>query len=108
LVITSASAVLSVRSGLAFKIFSYNPILSSFCFLGALLGSQMLVRSIPKDNIILKNVAFGLFNGVMGLSLSGLCFFQPQILLKAGLYTLGIMGALSFTVYLKLNLIIRQ
>jgi len=57
----------------------------------------MLVRSIHKDNVIPKYLAFGLFNGVMGLGLCGLCFYQPSILLKAGLYTLGIMGALSFT-----------
>jgi FtsH-binding integral membrane protein len=98
LVVTGASAVLSVRSGIAYRLFSFNPIVSSLCFFGALIGSQMLLRSIPKDNVIPKYLAFGLFNGVMGLTLSGLCFYQPQILLKAGLYTLGIMGALSFTV----------
>jgi growth hormone-inducible transmembrane protein len=33
----------------------------------------------------------------MGLSLCGLAFYNPQILFRAGLYTLGLMGALSFT-----------
>jgi len=57
----------------------------------------MLVRSIPKENVIPKYLSFGLFNGIMGLSLCGLCFYNPQILLRAGIYTLGLMGALSFT-----------
>ena len=46
--------------------------------------------NISKDDVLLKHFAFGAFNSVMGLSLAGLCFYNPQILLKAGLYTLGI------------------
>jgi FtsH-binding integral membrane protein len=97
LILTGSAAVLSIKTGIAHRVMSMNPIVATIGLFAAMFGSQILVRSIDKDNVVPKYLAFGLFNAVMGLTLSGLCFYHPQILIRAGLYTLGLMGALSFT-----------
>lgn len=94
---TSLSAYFAYRSGLALRIFQINPIVSSLGFMAAIVGTSWWTRSIDSRDAVLKNVAFATFNTVMGLSLCGLCFYQPQILMRAGFYTAGVVSALSFT-----------
>lgn len=95
--LTSIAAYLAFKSGLAFKIYEMNPIAASIGFTVALIGSSMWVRSVNPQNVSTKNLAFATFNSIMGISLCGLCFLQPQILMRAAFYTAGVVSALSVT-----------
>eukprot|EP01080_Neovahlkampfia_damariscottae_P002289 gene2289-2462_t len=97
LTITSLSAYFGYKSGLAMKLMQMNPILSGLGFLALSFGTMAWTRSVDPRNTVAKNIAFSSFNAVIGLSLCGLAFLHPQILLRAGIYTGGIVSALSFT-----------
>jgi FtsH-binding integral membrane protein len=95
--LTTLSAYMAYRSGFALRLMEMNPLVSGIGFTVAIIGSAMLTRSISVENTFAKTAAFTTFNVVMGLSLCGLAFMHPSILLRAGIYTGGIVGALSFT-----------
>jgi len=95
--ITLISAIIAFRTGLPLKLMAMNPIVSSLGFTAALMGSMVAVRSISPENKFAKNLSFTIFNGIMGASLCGLAFLHPTILLRAGIYTAGLVSALSFT-----------
>jgi len=97
LTITSLAAYLGYKSGLAMKIMQMNPMMSGLGFLALSFGTMAWTRSVDPRNTVAKNIAFSSFNAVIGLSLCGLAFLHPQILLRAGIYTGGIVSALSFT-----------
>jgi hypothetical protein len=42
LILTAGAAAAAVRTGIAYKIFSFNPIVSSLCFFAGIMGSQMV------------------------------------------------------------------
>jgi FtsH-binding integral membrane protein len=95
--ITVVSAILAFRSGLPLRLFMSHPIASSIGLSVALIGMMVFTRAIDPANAIVKNLSFTAFNVLMGVSLCTMGFFAPQILFKAGLYTAGLVSALSLT-----------
>ena len=50
----------------------------------------------PRNSYVQKYALWGAFNLTQAALLSPLLFFQPAILARAGLYTLGMMGSIAF------------
>lgn len=93
--LTATSAVVAFKSGFAQKMMFMGP-LGSIGLFAATIGAMYAVRAIDPNNALLKHAAFVGFNGIMGASLCTLGFFAPvNILVRAGLYSLGIVGGLS-------------
>jgi hypothetical protein len=60
------------------------------------IGSMIGVQYTSPDNTVLKHTFWLAFNGFQAATLSPLFFFSPAILSRAALYTLGIVGSLSY------------
>jgi hypothetical protein len=69
LTITSLSAYLAYKSGMAMRLMQVNPWVSGLGLLAASFGTMIWTRSTDPSNVI-------------GLSLCGLAFLNPQILLR--------------------------
>jgi hypothetical protein len=82
LTITSLSAYLAYKSGMAMRLMQLNPWVSGLGLLAASFGTMIWTRSTDPSNVIAKNIAYSSFNAVIGLSLCGLAFLNPQILLR--------------------------
>ena len=95
LAITSTSAILAYRSGLAFKFMSMSPMAFGIGSLIATIGTMYYTMSIPYSNTTSKYTAWALFNSTMGISLCTLGVFGGPILLKAAMTTGIIVGSLS-------------
>ena len=63
--------------------------------IAAMIGSGMLVRSIPYENTVPKHAAWLLHTGVMGLMVAPLCLMGGAVLTRAAWYTAGMVGGLS-------------
>ncbi len=96
LAITAGSAYALYRTGFAYRIMNANPWVYMIGSFAATMGTLFATRSIDSQNKVAKYTAFTAFNVVMGASLCMLGFMQPQILMRAGLYTAGVFGAMSF------------
>jgi FtsH-binding integral membrane protein len=94
--ITAGAAVLAFKSGLAHRIARANPLLYSLGTLAGIMGAGMWVRSVSPRDTVHKHIAFAAFNSVIGLSICFLGFLNPSILFRAGLYTAGMVSALSY------------
>ena len=75
-------------------------IVNKWAYLGVSLvgtiGSLYLTKSVDeRRNPGLKYASWAVFNGVMGLSLAPLYFYQPALLARAALMTTGIVGSIS-------------
>ena len=64
--------------------------------IAAMIGSGMLVRSIPYEGGIgAKQMAWLLHSGVVGAVIAPICLLGGPILVRAAWYTAGMVGALS-------------
>ncbi|KAL0478833.1 hypothetical protein AKO1_008254 [Acrasis kona] len=94
--ITAGAAVVAFKQGVAFKLMNANPWVLLLGFGGATIGTMIATKMIHPDNTVPKHLMFTAFNVVMGVSLCTLGFIAPQILYRAGLYTLAMVGGLSY------------
>jgi len=96
LVLTALAARAMFKSGAAVRIMSANPWLVLGVSLAGSIGSMMGVFWTPPENTTLKHVFWLGFNACQAATLSPLFFFSPAILSRAALYTVGVVGSLSY------------
>ncbi|KAH8835603.1 bax inhibitor [Flagelloscypha sp. PMI_526] len=94
--ITALAARAMFRNGFAYRIMSANPWVVLGVSLVGSIGSMIGVQYTSPDNTVLKHTFWLAFNGFQAATLSPLFFFSPAILSRAALYTLGIVGSLSY------------
>lgn len=96
LLVTALTARQMFRSGFVFRVMSANP----WVVLGAsLLGSISTMAATmytPPDKPIQKHLCWLAFNACQAATLSPLFFFSPAILSRAALYTVGVVGSISY------------
>ena len=83
-------------SGWSYRLMSANPWLVLGVGLVGSIGTMMGCYATPPENYVVKYGLWTGFNLTQAALLSPLMFFQPAILARAGLYTIGMMGSIAF------------
>ncbi|KAF7347374.1 Bax Inhibitor family protein [Mycena venus] len=96
LAITAAAARAMFTSGVAFRIMAANPWVVFGASLAGGIGSMLGVFYTPPENTVQKHFFWLTFNAFQAATLSPLFFLNPAVLARAGLYTLGVVGGLSY------------
>ncbi|KAF8129417.1 inhibitor of apoptosis-promoting Bax1-domain-containing protein [Mycena galopus ATCC 62051] len=96
LAITAAAARAMFTSGVAYRIMAANPWVVFGASLAGGIGSMLGVFYTPPENTVQKHFFWLTFNAFQAATLSPLFFLNPAILARAGLYTLGVVGGLSY------------
>jgi growth hormone-inducible transmembrane protein len=96
LVLTAIAARSIFKSGFAFRIMSANPWLVLGVSLVGSIGTMMGTYYTPPEKTIQKHLFWLGFNACQAATLSPLFLFSPAILSRAALYTVGIVGSLSY------------
>ena len=82
-------------NGWSYRLMSANPWLVLGIGLVGSIGSMMVWCNTLPDNYMLKYGSWATFNLTQAALLSPMFFFNPAILARAGLYTVGIMGSIA-------------
>ncbi|KAK2074125.1 hypothetical protein P8C59_008355 [Phyllachora maydis] len=86
-----------VRSGFVFRLMVTNPWAVAIGGLALGFGTMIGTRSIDPDNYIPKYALWTAFNATQAAFVAPLLVFAPlPLLARAGLYTVAMMGAISF------------
>lgn len=96
LALTAAVAKGLHNSGWSVRLMQMNPWVVLGGGLIGSIGTMMGVMSTPPENTVLKHVFWGGFQVMQAATLAPLFFMNPAILARAGLYTVGIVGSLSY------------
>ncbi|KAJ7292754.1 Bax inhibitor family protein [Mycena rebaudengoi] len=96
LAITAVAARAMFTSGVAYRIMATNPWVVLGVSLAGGIGSMLGVFYTPPQNTVMKHAFWLSFNAFQAATLSPLFFLNPAILARAGLYTLGVVGSLSY------------
>ncbi|KAF8831993.1 Bax inhibitor family protein [Lentinula edodes] len=96
LVLTALAARSMFKSGLAFRIMTANPWLVLGVSLVGSIGTMMGTFYTPPEKTVQKHLLWLGFNACQAATLSPLFLFSPAILSRAALYTVGIVGSLSY------------
>lgn len=83
-------------SGWSYRLMSMNPWLVMGVGLVGSIGSMYGTFYTSPDNYVVKYGCWALFNLTQAALLSPLMFYNPAILARAGLYTVGLMGSIAF------------
>ncbi|KAF9531819.1 inhibitor of apoptosis-promoting Bax1-domain-containing protein [Crepidotus variabilis] len=84
------------RSGATFRIMSANPWAVLGISLVGSIGTMMGAIYTAPENTVQKHLFWLAFNGFQAATLSPLFFYNPAILGRAALYTVGVVGAISY------------
>lgn len=96
LVVTAISAFAISRSPSLLNLMMRNSWLSVIATFAAMIGSGIIVRSIPyKEGFGAKKLAWLAHCGIMGGVIAPLCFLGGPLLIRAAWYTAGLAGGLS-------------
>ncbi|GFY74623.1 growth hormone-inducible transmembrane protein [Trichonephila inaurata madagascariensis] len=94
--ITAASAFVVSQSPKLLNLMMRNSWLAIGATFAAMIGSGMIVRSIPySEGFGAKQLAWMAHSGIMGAVVAPLCFLGGPILMRAAWYTAGVVGGLS-------------
>lgn len=94
--VTAASALACFRSPLIMSAVMGNSWLVVLGSIAAMIGTGMIVRSIPyQPGVGSKQAAWALHSAVIGAVIAPMCFLGGPLLLRAAMYTAGIVGGLS-------------
>ncbi|KAF4612008.1 hypothetical protein D9613_004142 [Agrocybe pediades] len=96
LALTAVAARSLFKSGLAFRIMAANPWVVLGVSLVGSIGTMMGTLYTPPENTIQKHLFWLGFNACQAATLSPLFFFSPAILSRAALYTVGVVGSISY------------
>ncbi|KAK6354556.1 hypothetical protein TWF696_003698 [Orbilia brochopaga] len=80
----------------SYRLMAMNPWMFMGISLVGGIGTMMATYACPPENYIAKHALWSAFNVTQAAVLSPLLFFNPAILARAGLYTVGMMGAISY------------
>lgn len=95
--IIGLSARTMFQSGFMYRMMATNPWIVMIGGLGLSIGTMMATRATSPDNYVQKYAFWGAFNATQGALLAPLLFMAPPALIaRAGLYTLAMMGSISF------------
>ncbi|KAF2454730.1 inhibitor of apoptosis-promoting Bax1-domain-containing protein [Lineolata rhizophorae] len=83
-------------SGWSIRLMTASPWLVIGVGLAGSIGTMMATRAISPENYIPKYAMWTAFNMTQAALLSPMMFLHPALLARAGLYTLGVMGSISF------------
>lgn len=94
--ISAAAAYMTFKSPVAMRFFSSGSLAFSIGTLAALVGSSMVVQSIPYESGLgVKQLAWASHCSLLGMVLAPLSMFGGPAILRAATYTAGIVGGLS-------------
>lgn len=96
LALTAAVAKGLHNSGWSYKMMQMNPWVVLGGGLVGSIGMMMGVMSTSPENAVLKHTFWGGFQVMQAATLAPLFFMNPAILARAGLYTVGLVGSLSY------------
>ncbi|CAA7264777.1 unnamed protein product [Cyclocybe aegerita] len=96
LTLTALAARSLFRSGFAFRIMAANPWVVLGVGLVGGIGTMMGTMYTAPENTFQKHLFWLAFNGCQAATLSPLFFFSPAILSRAALYTIGVVGSISY------------
>ncbi|EAU92287.2 bax Inhibitor family protein [Coprinopsis cinerea okayama7 len=94
--LTAAAARAMFRGGFTFRLMAANPWVVLGVSLVGSIGTMMGVYYTPPEKTVQKHLLWLAFNGFQAATLSPLFFFSPAILSRAALYTVGVIGSLSY------------
>ncbi|GJN94684.1 hypothetical protein Rhopal_007775-T1 [Rhodotorula paludigena] len=95
LAITAATAALAFKNGFTYRLMALNPWVAMGGGLVLSIGSMYGVYGTAPDSP-LHYASWALFSAMQGLTLSPMFFLAPAILARAGLYTAGAVGGISY------------
>ncbi|XP_018329808.1 growth hormone-inducible transmembrane protein [Agrilus planipennis] len=96
LIVTATSAIAAFRTPAIMNLVMKNGFMGIMMSMAAIIGTGMLAQSVEyKPGFGPKQMAWLLHAGTMGAMLAPLCFLGGPILMRAGLYSAGIVGGLS-------------
>ncbi|QIW99500.1 hypothetical protein AMS68_005018 [Peltaster fructicola] len=93
-IIAIAARALHVN-GWSYRLMAANPWLVLGIGLVGSIGSMMICYNTSPDNYMVKYGSWAAFNVTQAALLSPMLFFNPAILARAGLYTVGVMGSIA-------------
>jgi len=96
LAFTAAAARYMFKSGFAYRVMTANPWVVLGVGLAGSIGSMIGVYNTAPENTVQKHMFWLAFNACQAATLSPLFFLNPAILARAGLYTCGVVGSLSY------------
>ncbi|RQM08358.1 hypothetical protein DH86_00002606 [Scytalidium sp. 3C] len=95
--IIGLSARAMYQSGFIYRLMATNPWIVMIGGMALSVGTMMGTRAISPDNYIPKYGMWAAFNATQGAFVAPLLFMAPPALIaRAGLYTLAMMGSISF------------
>ncbi|KAF6754317.1 bax inhibitor family protein [Ephemerocybe angulata] len=94
--LTALAARAMFKSGVTFRIMFANPWAVLGVSLVGSIGTMMGVFYTPPEKTFQKHAFWLAFNACQAATLSPLFFFAPAILSRAALYTVGVVGSLSY------------
>lgn len=95
--IIGLSARAMFQSGFMFRMMATSPWVVMIGGLGMSFATMIATRSIEPENYIPKYACWTAFNATQGALLAPLLFMAPPALIaRAGLYTVAMMGSISF------------
>ncbi|KAJ5751851.1 hypothetical protein N7520_008768 [Penicillium odoratum] len=83
-------------NGWSYRLMSMNPWAVLGVGLVGSIGSMYATFYTSPDNYVMKYGAWTLFNLTQAALLSPLMFYNPALLARAGIYTVGLMGSIAF------------
>lgn len=96
LLVTAVTARQIFRSGFVFRLMSANPWMVLGVSLVGSISTMVATMYTPPDRPIQKHLFWLAFNACQAATLSPLFFLSPAILSRAALYTVGVVGSISY------------
>lgn len=96
LTITALLAKGMFKNGVTARMMSMNPLMVVGLGLAGSIGTMFCTLRTSPDNTLQKYGFWLAFTGCQAATLSPLYFYSPVLLSKAALYTIGIIGSLSY------------
>ena len=93
--LTALQTTLMFRSGITHRVMGASPMMFMLGGFGAMIGTQMLVHSIPAEKTIPKALAFTAFTGAVSLVISPTMLLGGAIVTQAAAYTGVVCGAIT-------------
>ncbi|XP_035726704.1 growth hormone-inducible transmembrane protein-like [Vespa mandarinia] len=95
-IITAASAALCLRSPAMMNLVTRQGWLAIIGTMMAMIGSGIVAQSIPyKEGLGIKQLAWMVHAGIIGAVIAPICLMGGPLLMRAALYTSGVIGGLS-------------
>lgn len=93
---TAAAAVAAARSPMMMNFMMKNSFMSIAATIGAMIGSGMVVRSMPyQEGIGAKQLAWIVHAGIVGAVVAPITLLGGPLMVRAAWYTAGVVGGLS-------------